>query len=80
MSAQFRFRICEVNCLRDPQRIPALLARVQTAWAKMPEQRFGQLILNYFHWLEEHQKVPFYMEDEELVSQFEAYVAIFTEI
>lgn len=77
---RFRSRICEVNCLRDPQRIPALLARVQTAWAKMPEQRFGQLILNYFHWLDEHNKTPFYMEDEELISQFEAYVAIFTEI
>ena len=44
----------------------------------MPEQRFGQLLLNFFHWLEEQN--PFYMEDAELVSQFEAYVAIFTEI
>ena len=66
--------------VRDPNRIFPFLQRVDTAWSKMPEQRFGQLLLNFFHRLAEQNKNPFYMEDAELVSQFEAYVAIFTEI
>lgn len=65
--------------MRDPQRIAPFMKRMGTAWSKMPDQRFGQLFLNYLHYLEEQHKAAFYMEDEELISGFEQYVAIFTE-
>lgn len=65
--------------MRDPKRIQPIVMRIAAAWSKMPDQRFGQLISNFFCWLDGQQKDYFYMEDDELIQQFEAYVAIFTE-
>ena len=65
--------------MRNPNRIAPFTERIAAAWSKMSEQRYGQLMLNFFHWLESQNKVPFYMEDEELISQFESWVAIFTD-
>lgn len=34
--------------MRDPKRIPEVLAHIQAAWEREPDQRFGQLILNIY--------------------------------
>lgn len=65
--------------MRNPERIYPFVNRIAVAWSKMPDQRFGQLISNFFHWLDGQQKSYFYMEDDEFIELFEAYVAIFTE-
>lgn len=38
----------------------------------MPDMRFGQLMYNFFH--DEYNSDPFYIEDAELISRFQAYV------
>lgn len=65
--------------MRNPERIYPFAMRIAAAWQKMPDQRFGQLVSNFFRWLDGQQKSYFYIEDDELIELFEAYVAIFTE-
>lgn len=31
---------------RDPERIPEILAALETRWREVPDQRFGQLLVN----------------------------------
>ncbi len=65
--------------MRDPNRIMPFAHRIGLAWASMPEQRFGQLISNFFLWLQEQGKDPFYMEDAELLERYEAFINQFTD-
>ena len=65
--------------MRDPSRIRPFAARIADGWSKMPEQRFGQLMLNFFHWLDTQNQDPFYMEDGELLKKYEEYISIFTD-
>ena len=45
--------------MRDPKRIPRILAKVEKIWEKYPDMRLIQLL----HWLAETTP-PFYFEDE----------------
>lgn len=55
--------------MRDPARIVKILARLQSVWAKSPDLRLGQLILN----LDSYTKKPLYsMEDEDLIEALES--------
>lgn len=60
--------------MRDPNRIFPFIVRVGMAWSKVPDQRFGQLLSNFFHWLSENGYDPFYMEDDEMIQKYEAYI------
>lgn len=52
--------------MRDPARIPEILARIQKVWEQHPDQRLGQLIENA---LREDDGDLFYVEDEILASR-----------
>ena len=52
--------------MRDPQRIPLLLARLQKAWETVPDWRLCQLVLNATG------DDPFYVEDEQFILIVEA--------
>lgn len=53
--------------MRDPNRIPMILQRLEKVWEKNPDLRFGQLILNVL-------RNDFYhVEDEELVTKVELF-------
>jgi hypothetical protein len=51
--------------MRDPARIPVMMARLQTAWELTPDLRLGQLIGNA--WSSD----PYFVEDDEFVSVIE---------
>ena len=53
--------------MRDPNRIPEVLATLQQAWEKFPHWRFGQLIEN----LKLYYRISdlFYVEDDKLVEK-----------
>lgn len=42
--------------MRDPQRIPILLAAIQREWRQHPDQRLGQRLVNL---LRRHRSVPY---------------------
>lgn len=48
--------------MRDPERIPKVLAELQKLWELVPDWRFGQLLVNLPF---EHD--PFHMEDDEMI-------------
>ncbi len=56
--------------MRDPNRIPDILKRIETVWTKHPDLRLGQLIENaspgHLHEL-------FYIEDEEFATLIEEF-------
>ena len=37
--------------MRDSARIPRYCATLKDAWDEVPDWRFGQLIANFFRWL-----------------------------
>ena len=54
--------------MRDPERIPSILARLEKLWTDSPDLRLGQLLLN----LDKQSTVPlYYIEDDELLKQLE---------
>ena len=53
--------------MRDPNRIPIMIARLQAVWEQLPDMRLGQLISNVI-------TDPFYIEDEELLTNIERYM------
>lgn len=60
------------DVMRDPARIPEVLAKVQELWQKVPNLRLGQFLGN----VAKSDVKLYYMEDDELV---ERLVAIYCE-
>ena len=62
--------------MRNPNRIPKILARLQKLWEKYPDMRLGQLIENRFINIET-KYVPsysaYYVEDEKFISELEKF-------
>ena len=56
--------------MRDPERIPNLLARLERVWKAHPDLRLGQLISN----TAKDEFTLFYIEDEELIEKMEGMV------
>ena len=57
--------------MRDPNRIPTVLAALNDIWQKVPDWRFGQLMSNFYAYTG---KDLFYVEDEQyikLIKDFE---------
>lgn len=57
---------------RDKKRLSPLLQRLEVAWNKAPDLRLGQLISNAAAKLRRGD--PFYIEDEELISEIERQI------
>lgn len=57
--------------MRDPNRIDEFCKRLAAVWHKVPDWRFGQLMVNV---LGEMNRDPFFPEDEEMIEFFENYV------
>ena len=66
--------------MNDTKRVYAYLYQLLDGWGKLSNQRFGQLISNYFLWLEQQGIDPFYLPDQEMFEKFNEYIAIFTEV
>ena len=56
--------------MRDPERIPKILARLERVWKVNPDLRLGQLISN----TAKDEFTLFYIEDEELIEKMEGMV------
>jgi len=54
--------------MRDPDRIPLILQRIEQVWERYPDLRLGQLLLNI-----ESEEGLFYIEDEELARRIEDF-------
>ena len=57
--------------MRDPKRIDKVCWRLAEAWKKVPDWRFGQLMVNC---LGSMGKDPFFPEDDEMIEFIEKYL------
>ena len=53
--------------MRDPKRIPEILALIQQGWEKVPDWRFGQIIENLRRYISTNDL--FYIEDDEMIKK-----------
>ena len=53
--------------MREPSRIPEVMARIQKLWEQHPDLRLGQLLLNIHY----PATAIYFMEDDEIVTQLE---------
>lgn len=59
---------------RDIQRIQPFCDRLAKAWERLPDWRFGQLMINLmWEYKAEHGRDIFFLEDDELAGIIEAY-------
>ena len=64
---------------RDISRIQPFCDRLAKAWEQLPDQRFGQLMMNLLSdYRREHGRDVFYVEDDALIETIEAYCARLT--
>lgn len=54
--------------MRNPDRIPEILSRLEEVWKDYPDLRFAQLISNVFP-----MHAPYYMEDEQFIDTIEKF-------
>lgn len=57
--------------MRDRSRLYPYSNRLAAAWSKVPDWRLSQLMCNFFRYLG---RDPFYMEDEEFMSELENFI------
>lgn len=61
--------------MRDPNRIDGYCDRMKAIWGKVPDWRFGQMMMNIMcDYLSETSRDVFYLEDEELFAWMEKYM------
>ena len=60
----------------DSTRIPFYCTSLRVAWDEVPDWRFGQLIANFFRWLNTEKGVGdiFFLEDDKFFSYLEEYI------
>ena len=58
--------------MRNPDRIKPFLNTLEKAWNKVPDWRFGQLMVNVLNSLP---RDPFFYEEDELMAEFEKFFA-----
>lgn len=64
---------------RDAGRIQPFCGRLAKAWKKLPDWRFGQLMVNLMRDYEaEHGHDIFYLEEDEMIQIIEDYCERFT--
>lgn len=55
--------------MRDPNRIPVIIQRLQKIWEANPDLRLGQIVGNAFHY--PMGEDPYHVEDEYFISRIE---------
>lgn len=64
---------------RDVERIQLFCEQLAAAWAKLPDWRFGQLMVNLLRDYEaEHGRDFFFLEEDEMIKVIEAYCVRFS--
>jgi len=58
---------------RDANRIRPFLNRLATCWEKVPDWRFGQLMMNVLGEMSSNGRDPFFPEEDEMIQFFEDY-------
>ncbi len=53
--------------MRDPNRIPVILNRLEKLWTKYPDLRLGQLIGNVIR----REQLLYFLEDDDLMNELE---------
>ena len=62
--------------MRDPDRLDSFYAELCKLHKKeFPDLRFGQLCVNFFSWLQNEQKDPFFPEEEMMLQLMNRYVS-----
>ena len=56
--------------MRDIKRIKPFLEEIEKLWEKVPDWRFGQLIINV---LKKKKKDPFFYEEEEMLELWKEF-------
>lgn len=59
--------------MRDQERIPDMLKRIEKIWQEAPDMRLGQLILNVFSLHNGVDSRVYNMEDEEFIQTIEYF-------
>ena len=60
--------------MRDPNRIDKFCDELKVLWHKVPDWRFGQLMVNLLNQYSIDKKIhPFFPEDDELMEFFKKY-------
>lgn len=60
--------------MRDPKRIHKFCDRLAAAWGRVPDWRFGQLMMNCLGEMAATGRDPFFPEDDEMIKFIEKYV------
>ena len=61
--------------MRNPDRIPQVLAEIERMWQRYPDWRLGQLICNLTIWADHDATSPYDIEDDALVAQVERHLS-----
>ena len=59
--------------MRDPKRIDKFCWRLAEAWKKVPDWRFGQLMVNCLGSMDTD---PFFPEDDEMIQYIEKFTGV----
>ena len=59
--------------MRDPKRIREFCNLLATAWERVPDWRFGQLMMNCLGEMAGAGKDPFFPEDDKMIEFIEDY-------
>ena len=60
--------------MRDPGRISAFCDDLKDIWAKLPDWRFMQLMLNFEYEFFKDGSDPFFLEDDRAINALKEYV------
>lgn len=60
--------------MRDPERIPSVLAAVERLWQAYPDWRLGQLLCNVASWVQVDAEFVWNLEDDELMAEIERHL------
>lgn len=61
------------NMSRDPKRIPVVLGKIQKTWEKHSDLRLGQLMINFYSYLNQKKIHMYGIEDDEFIREFEKF-------
>lgn len=61
--------------MRDPKRIDVFCKNLAELWHKVPDWRFGQLMINYLgYYFEETKRDPWFVEDDDMMSRMQIWI------
>ena len=60
--------------MRNPKRIDEFCSRLASAWHRLPDWRFGQLMMNCLGEMQATGRDPFFPEEDEMIEWIEKYV------